>query len=72
MDLVVCFFDLEFGNLVFEKLSFEFLAVHPEFILGDCEFVEEFLHGCLLDVVLVDELCVLVDELLIFGTLIGI
>lgn len=72
MDLVVSFLDFEFGDLVLQELSLQFLTVHSELVLRDCQLVEELFHSPLLVVVLVNEFGVFRDKLLIFTTLVRI
>lgn len=72
LDLVVCLLDLQFCDLFLEELALELLAVHAQFVLGVCEFVEQFLHGCLFAVVLVDQVCVLADQPLVLSALVGV
>ena len=70
--LVVGLLDLQFADLFLEQLSLEFLAVHAQLVLCVGQFVEQFLHGRLLAVVLVDEVGVLADEPLVLSALVGV
>ena len=53
-------------------MSLEFLTVHLELILSVGKFTEQFVHGSLLGIVLIDEVSILGDEFLIFLSLVRV